>query len=107
MLTDAVRESMKSLHKNAAGMVCALTDIAKAARIYQQPAEMDPEVADTLAEVITGLMGINNTMVQAMADAESAADTTRYSLQVIRSASLRQLIAIRSRLRAAHKAATP
>lgn len=107
MLTDAVKVSVKAIHRGAMDAACKLTDAAKASRIYQMPAELDAKTADDLAEMLTTLVGVNNTLLACMDQAEIAADTTRASVRTLRRASFPQLVGIWRRLRANAKAMTP
>lgn len=106
MLTDAVKVSVQALNRQALDHVCKLTNAARASRIYVRPAEMEAATADNLAEMLIMLVGVNNTLLACMDEAEIAADTTRASVQTIRRASFPQLVGIWRRLRASARSAT-
>lgn len=103
MLTDAVEKSLQSWHRTAMQTACNLTDSARASRVYEKDIALTAADADKLAEILTILVGTNNTLVAVVRDAEMAATETQHSVSIIRKASLGRLIriwlGIRSRAR--------
>lgn len=94
MLTDAVEKSLQAWHRTAMQTACNLTDSARASRVYEKDIALTAADADKLAEILTILVGTNNTLLGVVRDAEVAASETRRSVDTIRKASLGRMIRI-------------
>lgn len=99
MLTDGLMDAIKPAHRKAFEVAAHLEACAKAARVFEKPIEISDKDADSVADSLTMLVGINNILIQNVKLAEQAADDTRFALAAVRKASIWQLLGIRRRLR--------
>lgn len=93
MLTDSLRASAREFHKTAMDMANELDGKARSARVYGHPAvSIEPQRADEIAQMLVTMMGLSNSLIHVMGEAEVAACDMRTAVSTMRSLSLGQLI---------------